>query len=100
MNINPKSDVLIVKEIERPHRTEAGLYIPPTVNNADNVVKGKVLRAGPGKVNAQGSEIPHGFEAGDTIAFEKRRGLPVTYEGGQYIFINASEVFGTVEEIQ
>lgn len=99
MNINPESDVLIAEEIKASDTTKAGLYLPPSAVERDNVMKARVLAAGPGKVNAHGITIAHGFEIGDIIVFERRRGFPAVYEGEKYIFINASEVFGTVEDI-
>jgi chaperonin GroES len=99
MNINPASDVLIVKEITPSESTPAGIFLPPSHTEKDTLMKAVIVAAGPGKINAKGDIIPHDFVVDEIIVFEKRRALPVTYEGEKYIFINASEVFGTVEKV-
>lgn len=97
MNILPASDVLILEEIEPSYKTRAGLYIPET-NQKDTVAKGKVIAAGEGEINKAGTLLPNPYKVDDVIVFELRRALPVMYEGGKYLFINAREVFGTVKE--
>lgn len=97
MNINPKSDVLIVKQLKESDKSKGGLYLPEGVER-DTIAKALILAAGPGEVNRAGQLIPHGFKVGETIAFDLRRAFPVTYEGEKYLFINAKEVFGTVTE--
>ena len=97
MNIQPKSDVLIVKEISPSNKTPAGLYIPDT-NEKDSLCKAEIIAAGEGEINKAGTLLPIGFKVGEVIVFDKRRALPVTYEGEKYLFINAKEVFGTVEQ--
>ena len=96
MNITPASDVLILTEIQASNRTPAGLIIPDT-NEKDSVSKGEVIAAGEGELNKAGTLLPNPYKVGDIVVFEKRRALPVTYEGGRYLFINAKEIFGTVK---
>ncbi len=96
MNINPVSDVLIVNELPAEEKLASGLYVPGTSSEMDTLCKAEVLAAGPGRVNSSNILTPNEFKVGDMIVYEKRRGLPVVYGGIQYVFINAHQVFGTV----
>lgn len=98
MNILPESDVLIVKEI-KPDEKIGSLIVPNQVLERDSLVKAEVLRCGPGQMNRAGQVISHGFKAGDVIVFDKMRGYPVTYGGQYYLFVNAHQVFGKVDEV-
>jgi len=97
MDINPASDVLIVKELKPEDKLPSGLIVPDQVLQRDSLTKAEVLRVGPGQMNRAGQVIPHEYVKGDVIVFDKMRGYPVTYQGQQYLFVNAHQVFGKVQ---
>ncbi len=99
LDINPSSDVLIVKEIGADDRTPGGLFVPEQVKEKDSLCKARILKAGPGQTNRAGQVIPHEYKEGDVVVFDKMRGYPVTHGGQQYLFVNAHQIFGTVNEV-
>ncbi len=59
-------------------------------------VKAEVIAAGPGRYTQAGDLVQNEYGVGDIVVFDKMRGLPVTYGGKPYLFVNSHMVFGKV----
>jgi len=56
-----------------------------------------ILPAGPGRYTQSGNLVKNEYGVGDLVVFDKMRGLPVTYGGKPYLFVNSHMVFGKVK---
>ena len=95
----PCGDRLIVQEIptEKRKTPETGIYIPDE-SKKENLIKGKVVAAGPGIRNAEGNLIPNSFKEGDVVVFSKHMGDKYTAScGTKYLIVNALEVMLKIE---
>lgn len=88
MNISPVLDrILVAPPTEREELSPGGIYIPAD-KRGDNLQRGVVLAAGPGKTNRAGLLEPVPCQAGDTIVYE---GGHVTMLHGERIVVLTTE---------
>lgn len=92
--IRPLYDRLLIQRLEGvEERTSSGLYIPDSAKEKAQV--GKVVRAGKGRLAADGSVSPLVVKEGDVVFFGKYAG---TDAGNDMLIIREDEVLGVVEE--
>jgi len=94
--MRPLSDHLVLEPIEEVETTAAGLVIPDTVSK-ERPQKGKVLYAGPGRVDNNGKTIPMEVKAGDTVLFTKYGPTEVKLDGKDLLILNQSDVLAVLE---
>ncbi len=95
MKIRPLHDRILVKRLDEEEKTAGGIIIPESAKEAP--AEGKVVAAGPGKIDDNGKTIPMGVKEGDRILFSKYSGSEVTMEGVEYLIMKEDEVLGIVE---
>ena len=92
-------------------RTGAGLYLPPTVKEKDEVQSGYVVKTGPGYAvhdpSTQNSEpwavsnntthyMPLEAKEGDYALFLKKDGVEIQYEGEKYLIVPHTSILAIV----
>ncbi len=95
MKIRPLHDRILVKRLDEEEKTAGGIIIPESAKEAP--AEGKVIAAGPGKIDDNGKTIPMGVSEGDRILFSKYSGSEVKMEGVEYLIMREDEVLGIVE---
>ncbi len=95
MKIRPLHDRILVKRLAEEEKTAGGIIIPESAKEAP--AEGKVIAAGPGKVDDNGKTIPMGVSEGDRILFSKYSGSEVKMDGVEYLIMREDEVLGIVE---
>jgi chaperonin GroES len=96
MNVKPLNDRVLVKRLEEMQVTKGGIYIPDTAK--EKPVEGKVIAAGPGKVNDQGNRLPLNVKAGDRILFGRYAGSEIKIEGEEYLMMREDDILGIIED--
>ena len=100
--------VLISPEVGE-ERTSAGLYLPPTVREKEEVQEGLIIKTGPGYIlpeAVQGGEpwmerrepqyIPLEAREGDFAIFLKKDAVEIEYEGEKYLIVPHSAILALV----
>ena len=82
--------------LSRPSRPPSGLVIPDTAKEKPQ--EGKVISAGPGRVDDKGTRIPMDVKEGDVVIFSKYGGTDVKYDGQEYLLLNARDILAVVEK--
>ena len=75
MKLKPLGDRLIVKAIEEEATTASGIVLPDTAKEKPQ--KGKVVAAGDGAINEDGSRRPLDVSEGDEVLYSKYGGTEV-----------------------
>ena len=95
MNVRPLHDRLIIQRLEEGEQKVGGIIIPDSAKEKPQ--QGKVIAAGSGKVNDDGTRQRPDVKAGDRILFGKFSGQEIKLEGEEYLILREDEVLGVIE---
>ena len=93
--IKPLEDRVLVQPLEAEQTTASGLVIPDTAKEKPQ--EGKVISAGPGRVDDKGTRVPMDVKEGDVVIFSKYGGTEVKYDGQEYLLLNARDILAVLE---
>ena len=97
MNVTPLHDRIIIQRLEEGEQKVGGIIIPDTAKEKPQ--QGKVIAAGNGKSNDEGTRIPLDVKAGDLILFGKYSGQEIKLDGEEYIIMREDEVLGVISGV-
>jgi chaperonin GroES len=95
MKIKPLNDRILVARVEEAPKTVGGIIIPDTAKEKPQ--EGKVVEAGPGKLDDSGKRVPLQVKKGDRILFSKYAGNDVKIDGKEYIFMREDDILGVLD---
>ena len=95
MKLNPLQDRVIVKQTEAEEKTASGLYLPDAAK--EKPTKGKVIAAGPGKLDDNGKRHDLSVKVGDAVYYGKYAGTEVEVEGEKFVILRESDILGVLE---
>ncbi len=98
--------VLIAPD-EGEQRTDAGLYLPPSVREKEDVMGGLVIKTGPGYpvpdmnqsdpwVEKRPTYIPLEAREGDYALFLRKDAVEIEYEGRKYLIVPHSSILALI----
>jgi chaperonin GroES len=90
MKIKPLNDRILVARVEEEQKSAGGIIIPDTAKEKPQ--EGKVVEAGPGKLDDNGKRIALQVKKGDRILFSKYAGNDVKIDGKEYIFMREDDI--------
>ncbi len=94
--IKPLEDRVLVQPLEAEQTTASGLVIPDTAKEKPQ--EGRVIAAGPGRVDDKGTRVPMDVKENDVVIFSKYGGTEVKYDGEEYLLLNARDILAIVEK--
>ncbi|MGB4076178.1 MAG: co-chaperone GroES [Minisyncoccia bacterium] len=95
IGIEPLSDRVVVKPIEKDEKVSAsGIIIPDTVDK-EKPAKGKVIAVGPGKYD-EDTLIPMQVKVGQTVLFSKYGYDEVKVDGENYYILSESQILAII----
>jgi chaperonin GroES len=93
-------DRVLIKPKDPSDRTSSGLYLPPTVQEKEEIRSGYVIKVGPGYPIPNPTEdepwketeekvkyMPLQAQEGDVALYLQRNAIEVQYEGEQYVIV-------------
>ena len=95
VKVRPLHDRLIVERIEETEQKVGSIIIPDTAKEKPQ--QGKVIAAGKGKVQDDGSVSPLDVKTGDTVLFGKYSGQEIKLDGEEYLIMREDEILGVLE---
>lgn len=95
MNLRPLGDRLVVEPIEQEERTASGIILPETAKEKPQ--EGKVLAAGPGKLNDDGARSPMDVGVDDRVLYAKYAGTEVKIDGKKLLILRESDILAVIE---
>jgi len=95
MKIRPLHDRVLVTRIDEEEKTAGGIIIPDTAKEKPQ--EGRVVAAGPGKVNEKGEKIPMAVKKNDRVLFGKYAGTEIKIDGVEHLIMREDDILGIVE---
>jgi len=96
MKIRPLSDRLLVQRLEEKDRSAGGIIIPDSVK--EKQARGKVIAAGPGKVDDSGKRVKLQVKKGNIVLFSQYGGTDVKLDGIDYLIMREDDILGIIEK--
>ncbi|HUY69812.1 MAG TPA: co-chaperone GroES [Candidatus Tyrphobacter sp.] len=96
MKFKPLSNHIFLEPVEEEKTTKSGIVIPDTVEK-EKPMKGKVIAAGPGKLNDKGERSPMSVKVGDLVLFKKYGPDEIEMEGKKYLVGDEDDVLAVLE---
>jgi len=95
MKIQPLNDRVLVLRIDEEEKTSGGIIIPDTAKEKPQ--EGKVVAAGPGKLDENGNRIPLEVKKDDRVLFGKYAGTEIKIDGVEHIIMREDDIVGIME---
>lgn len=96
MSFTPLSNHLFIEPIEEQTVTKGGIVLPDTAEK-EKPIKGKVIAAGPGKLNEKGERAPLSVKVGDVVLFKKYGPDEIEIEGKKYLVGDEDDILAILE---
>jgi chaperonin GroES len=105
MRLDPLADRVIFEEIQESKLSKGGLLIPDAARKNKAISYGKVVAAGPGRMNAEGKLVPLSVKEGDCIMFPRQAPavLPLVDDHGaekDFLMCREQEIIGIVHGLE
>lgn len=95
MKVKPLNDRVLVLRTGEEEKTAGGIIIPDTAKEKPQ--EGKVIAAGPGKVNDKGEKIKLDVKAGDKVLFGKYAGNEIRIDGVEHLIMREDDILAIIE---
>lgn len=95
IKLKPLGDRVIVKQTAAETKTKSGILLPDSAK--EKPTSGKVIAAGPGKLDDNGKRHEVGVKVGETIYYGKYSGTDVEVEGEKFVILRESDILGVLE---
>lgn len=89
VNVTPLGDRVLVEAAPAEEKTASGIIIPDTAKEKPQ--RGKIIAVGNGKVDE-----PMTVKVGDTVIYGQYAGTEIKVEGGTYLIMRESDIFGII----
>ena len=96
MKIRPLNDRVLVLRINEEEKTSGGIIIPDTAKEKPQ--EGKVVAAGPGKLDDDGKRIPLEVKKNDRILFGKYSGTDIKIDGVEHLIMREDDILGIIKQ--
>jgi chaperonin GroES len=96
LKLKPLGDRLVIEPIEQEETTAGGILLPETAKEKPQ--EGKVVAAGPGRLDENGKRVQMEVKEGDRVLYAKYAGTEIKLDGDQKVLIlKESDVLALVE---
>ena len=95
MKIVPLRDRVLLKRLGEEEKTKGGIIIPDTAK--EKPMQGKVVAAGKGEINENGTIIPLEVKQGDTVLIGKYAGTEIKIEGEEHLIVRENEILDIIK---
>lgn len=98
-------DRVLIKPKDAADRTSSGLYLPPTVQEKEQVQSGYVIKVGPGypipvptedepwkETEEKVKYMPLQAQEGDVALYLQRNAIELQYEGEQFVIVPQASI--------
>ena len=97
MKIKPLDDRVVIQATEAEETTAGGIVLPDSAKEKPQ--EGKIVAAGPGPLNDDGTRAKLAVKKGDTVVFGKYSGTDVTVGGKDYKIMRERDILAKVKKI-
>src|SRR5262245_18552692 len=90
LTLKPLDDRVVVEPTDAEEKTAGGILLPDTAKQKPQ--QGKVIAAGPGKLNDDGNRVALAVKIGDVVLYGKYSGSDVEVNGKEYKILRESDI--------
>jgi len=94
--LKPLGDRLVVEPIEQEDTTSGGILLPETAKEKPQ--EGRVIAAGPGKLDDSGKRVKMEVKEGDRVLYARYAGTEIKVEENKVLILRESDVLALVED--
>ena len=95
MKLQPLNDHIFLEPVEEVRTTKSGIVIPET-SEKEKPIKGKVVAAGPGKLDEKGNRMPMSVKVGDLVLFKKYGPDELEVDGKKYLVGEEADILAII----
>ena len=95
LNIKPLGDRVVVEPIEKEETTASGLVLPETAKEKPQ--EGKIIAAGPGRLDEDGKRIPMDVKEGDRVLYAKYAGTEFKLNDKKYLILGEKDILAILQ---
>ena len=96
MNLKPLADRVVAQPLEEEDKTPGGIILPDTVKEKPQ--KGKIIAAGPGKLDEKGQRVKMEVKKGDVVLYGKYSGTEIKIDGKEYLILRESDILAIIDK--
>jgi chaperonin GroES len=93
--LRPLGDRVVIQPTPREEMTKSGIVLPDTAKEKPQ--EGKILAAGPGRLNDDGKREPMDVKEGDTVLYAKYAGTEFKVEGEELLIVSQKDILAIVQ---
>ena len=93
--LRPLGDRVVIQPTPREEMTKSGIVLPDTAKEKPQ--EGKIIAAGPGRLNDEGKREPMDVKEGDTVLYAKYAGTEFKVEGEELLIVSQKDILAIVE---
>jgi len=90
LTLKPLDDRVVVEPTDAEEKTAGGILLPDTAKQKPQ--QGKVIAAGPGKLNDDGNRTALAVKVGDIVLYGKYSGSDVEVNGKEFKILRESDI--------
>lgn len=96
MNLKPLADRVVVKPLEEEDKSPGGIILPDTAKEKPQ--KGKIIAAGPGKLDEKGQRVKMEVKKSDVVLYGKYSGTEIKVDGEEYLILRESDILAIIDK--
>ncbi len=96
MKIKPLSNHILIEPSKEEEKTKSGIILPDTAEK-EKPEQGKVIAAGPGRIDENGKRIPLEVKEGDVVLFKKYGPDEIKIDGKEYLIASEEDILAILE---
>jgi chaperonin GroES len=96
MNLKPLADRVVAQPLEQEDKTPGGIILPDTAKEKPQ--KGKIIAAGPGKIDDKGQRVKMEVKKGDVVLYGKYSGTEIKIDGTEYLILRESDILAIIDK--
>lgn len=98
MRLRPLFDRVVIRQLEPDEKTIGGIVLPNGAKTED-ILRGKVIAVGPGRILDNGTRTTPEVKVGDVVTFATRvRGAFAKIDGKEFLIMEQADILAVVEE--
>ncbi len=94
-NLKPLADRVVVEPLDEETMTATGVYLPDTAQ--ERPMKGKIVAAGPGRLDDNGKRVALEVKVGDTVLYAKYAGTEVKVADKELLVLKETDILAIIE---
>ncbi|MHB9019425.1 MAG: co-chaperone GroES [Minisyncoccota bacterium] len=95
LNLKPLNDRLFIEPIAEEKTTKSGIVLPDSVEK-EKPMKGRVVAAGPGRLNEKGVRVKMSVKVGDLVLFKKYGPDEILIDGKKYLVGEEADILAII----